>query len=322
MIVFSLLCAIAVRQGVSPTIFFVRNDSIYQIDQGHERIIVKHAVGPCVSPDGRKLAFIRNGDLFIYDLEKELTRRCSNLNEKPSDIPEIDTYPSWDAKSQYVIFSHPDRYTVTHKGDPTPSMFATEHSARTIWNTYWCWTNKLGTKADLSLFLGNSTSGASAFTVESSMAAAFSPDGHKIAFCRNGDLWMATLDPANIHDGIREGSWDEARVLACATQEGGTRASTETSAIFRIAWSPDGKLLALSSDRYGSSGSAEIQIVSSDRPADKKASFAGSDACFLDASHVLYVKPTQSQDIWVHDIDTRDEKILISHATEPAVFGK
>ena len=134
---------------------------------------------------------------------------------------------------------------------------------------------------------------------------------------------MASLEPGSIHDGIREASWDEARVLPCGTQEGGTRASNETTTIFRISWSSDGKLLALSSDRYGAQGSAEVLIVKVDHPSEKVASFSGSEACFLDGDHILYVKPNrQSQDIWLRDVGSGDEHVLIAHATEPSVNGK
>ena len=323
MIVTSLLCTVAVRQGASPTIYFVRNDSIYRSAQGRETLLLKHAVAPALSPNDKRLAFLRDGDLYVYDLETEDTKRCSQLPEKPSDTPEHDTFPSWDASSRFVVFSHPDRYGVVRKGEEIHPMFGTEHSLKTIWNVNWCWTNKKGVKADLSLFLGNETSGPSKFSVQSSLSAAFSPEGRRVAFCRNGDLWLATLEPSAIHDAIREASWDEARILTCGIQEGGTRASNETSAIFRISWSPDGKLLALSSDRYGSEGSPEIQIVRADRPSEKIGTFPGSDACFLDAGHIVYVKPyAQSQDIWVRDLETKDEKILISHASEPAVGSR
>ena len=320
MFVSSLICTLALWQGKAPVIYFVRNDSIYRSTQGRETVVVKRGVGPAISPDGSRLAFLKDGDLYLLDINKGETRRASHLNEKPDDIPEHDPFPSWDPTGRYVIFSHPDRYGLVKRGDETHAMYGSEKATKTIWNVYWSWSRKGTTKTELSLFLGNETTGISSFSVTSSSAASFSPDGKRVAFCRNGDLWMASLDPSTIHDAIREASWDEARVLTCGTQEGGTRATNETSTILRISWSPDGKLLALSSDRYMSSGSAQVIVVRADRPTEKVASFSGTDACFYDAGHLLYVKPYgQSQDIWLRDIETRDEKILIPHATEPEV---
>ena len=322
MIVTPLLCALAVRQAALPSIYFVRNDSIYESSQGRESLLLKHAVGPSIAPDGNHLAFVRDGDLYVYSFFNQETRRCSHLAEKPADVPDHDLFPSWDPKSRYVVFSHPDHYTIGGKTEPEHPMFGMEHSTKSIWNVYWCWIEKTGVKANLSLFLGNETSGPSSFSIQSSLSAAFSPDGRKVAFCRNGDLWMATIEPSSIHDAIREASWDEARVLACGVQEGGTRASNETSTIFRISWSPDGKLLALSNDRYATTGSPEVSIVRADRPTEKISTFPGIDACFLDSGHILYVKPyTSSQDIWLRELETKDEKIIVSHATEPAVRG-
>ncbi len=131
---------------------------------------------------------------------------------------------------------------------------------------------------------------------------------------------MASLEPSSIHGGIKEASWDEARVLASGTLEGGTRATNETSMIFRISWSPDGKLLALSSDRYGASGSSEVTILKTDHLSEKAASFSGSDASFIDGDRVVYTKASsRGQDVWVRSLDSGEEKLLISHASDPAV---
>jgi len=321
MIVTSLLCAIAVGQGAGPAVYFVRKDSIYKSVQGKETLLVKHASAPAVTTGEKQLAFIRDGELYICDLESMDSRRCSRFGT-PEYQPDHDIFPSWDPTSNYVLFSHADRYGVVRHGEAVQPMFGTEHTWRTIWNVYWCWNNKPGTKADISLFLGNETTGTSKFSVSSSSAAAFSPNGRKVAFCRNGDLWMATLDPSSILDAIREASWDEARVLACGTQEGGTRTSNETTTLYRISWSPDGKLLALSSDRYNSAGNPQVLVVKADKPSEKVSTFAGSDACFLDSGNILYVKPyTRSTDVWVRNLDSQDEKVLVTHAADPAVAG-
>jgi len=323
MFVSLLLCVNSLRQGPSYPVYFVRSDSIYRLSQGKESLVVKHAVSPAISPDQKFLAYIREGNLFVYDVDKQESKRCSSLAEKPSDLPDHDLYPSWDERSKFVIFSHADRYSILRRGEEVASMYGQPKASKSVWNVYWYWLKRGTTKSGLSIFLGNETSGISSFSLPSTLAASFSPDGRKVAFCRNGDLWMASLEPGSIHDGIREASWDEARVLPCGTQEGGTRASNETTSIFRISWSSDGKLLALSSDRYGAQGSAEVLIVKVDHPSEKVASFSGSEACFLDGDHILYVKPNrQSQDIWLRDVGSGDEHVLIAHATEPSVNGK
>lgn len=320
MLLASMLCAWAAGRAARPAIYFVRSDSIYEESGGKESVVVRHAVGPAPSPDGRRLAFLRAGDLYIFDLKDGATSRGSHFPVRKERPLAHEIFPSWDTKSQYVIFSHLDRYGVVREGRAPQPMFGMEHDSRSVWNVYWCWLSG-GTPADdVSLFLGNETSGISGSSLFSSSSAAFSPDGTRVAFCRNGDLWMASVDPSSIHDAIHEAAWDEARVLACGIQEGGTRESTETSWIYRISWSPDGKLLALSTDRYLTNGSPEVRIVNPDNPAEKVQTFPGSDACFLGPGQVLYVKPySKSFDIWVRDLSTRDESILVSHASEPAV---
>jgi len=321
MILATLVLIAAIRQASLPIIYFVRDDSIYKSVSGRETKILTHAVGPALSPDGKRLAFLRDGNLNVLDFEEGDTKRFTAFPDKAEDDTFRDTFPSWDPTSKYVIFSHLDQYTIARKGPAVAPMFGSEHLTRSIWNVYWCWADKAyRAKSDLSLFLGNETSGLSQQAVVSSMAAAFSPDGKRVAFCRNGDLWMAEIDLSSIHNIAKIGSWDEARISASAILEGGTRGSNETNSIFRVSWAPDGRYLAISSDRYGASGGADIQIVRADKPTDIVISFPGWDATFLDGGHILYVKPyADSENIWEYTIDTKDEKILIPHASEPAV---
>jgi Tol biopolymer transport system component len=320
--VIAALAAIGwVTQSALPPIYFVRKDAVYSWDKGQETKIISDAYSPAVSPNGKVLAFLREGNLHSYDISDGLVRQLTTFPDKAEDDTFRDTFPSWDPSSKYVIFSHLDQYTVTRKGPVVQPLYGSESGTRSVWNVYWYWMDRANRlKGNLNLFLGNETSGLSKLSVVSSLAASFSPDGRKVAFCRNGDLWMADVDPSAIHNLAKIASWDEARVLPSAILEGGTRGTNETNAIFRIAWSPDGKLLAISSDRYTGSGGADIQIVRTDRPSETVVSFPGWDATFLDSNRILYVKPyTESENIWLYTMDSKDEKMLIPNASEPAV---
>ena len=321
MVIAALAFAGWVAQASLPPIYFVRNDSLYSLVKGLETKLLSHAVAPSPSPNGKQLAFLRDGNLHTYELSAGTVRKLTTFPDKADDDTFRDTFPSWDPSSKYVVFSHLDQYTITHKGPTVEPLYGVETSSKNVWNVYWYWLERVTKlKGNLNLFLGNETSGLSKMSLFSSLAASFSPDGRKVAFCRNGDLWMADVDPSAIHNLAKIASWDEARVLPSAILEGGTRGTTETNAIFRISWSPDGKLLAISSDRYSGSGGADIQIVRADRPTETVVSFPGWDATFVDSDRILYVKPyTDSENIWLYTIESKDEKLLIPHASEPAV---
>ncbi|MDR3688457.1 MAG: hypothetical protein P4L46_03700 [Fimbriimonas sp.] len=321
MMLATLALLAAARQSSLPTIYFVRGDSIYQLTHGAESKLIVHAVGPSPSPDGKRLAFMRDGNLFLLDLSEGTSKRATSFPEKSAEDHFRDTFPSWDPASKNVIFSRLDEYSVLRKGAKVDPMYGSDHLTRSIWSVYWYWADHaFRPKGNVSLFLGNETSGLSAMSVVSSMAGSFSPDGKRVAFCRNGDLWLADLDLSSIHNVVKIASWDEARVLSSAILEGGTRGSNETNAIFRIAWSPDSRLLVLSTDRYTGSGGADVQVVKADRPTETVVSFPGWDATFLDSGHLLYVKPyTDSENVWEYTIGTKEEQVLIPHASEPAV---
>ena len=322
MILATLALVVGSRQFAGTPVYFVRNDSIYRSFQGNEALIKSHAVGPSPSPDGKRLAYLSDGNLYVMDLGKGTSKKYTTFPPKADNDNYRDTFPSWDPTSKYVIFSHLDLYSITRKGGTAvDTMFGTEHALRSIWSVYWVWADKVvRAKGDLSLFLGNETSGMTKFSVVSSLAASFSPDGKRVAFCRNGDLWLADIDLSSVHNVAKIANWDEARILPSAILEGGTRGSNETNAIFRVSWSPDAKLLAISCDRYGGSGGADVQVVKADNPTERVVSFPGWDATFADSNHVLYVKPyAESENVWVYNTDTKEEKVLIAHASEPAV---
>ena len=136
MVIAALAFAGWVAQASLPPIYFVRNDSLYSLVKGLETKLLSHAVAPSPSPNGKQLAFLRDGNLHTYELSAGTVRKLTTFPDKADDDTFRDTFPSWDPSSKYVVFSHLDQYTITHKWPTVEPLYGVETSSKNVWNVY------------------------------------------------------------------------------------------------------------------------------------------------------------------------------------------
>ena len=245
---------------------------------------------------------------------------CSASDMKPpEDYAGAEFYPEWTTDSEALLISKPDRVRLSFPGsahslaDAYPAQFV-------FWAVYRYEVNResLPDRPRMTQMLGPSTtSGVSSFSLMSTACPAISPDAKRLAFCRGGDLWMATFD-APIH--VDTYDWDEERILALGTQEGGTGVSNETDFIHRISWSPSGRLLAVSIERYSGSGDWNVYIVEVGETPRVVTSFRGADAVFVNNAAVLFDGDTNdTSGIVLKDLQVGTSRLVVAGGTNPVI---
>jgi len=116
-------------------------------------------------------------------------------------------------------------------------------------------------------------------------APAFSPDGTRLAFTRNLDIWIADADGGN------------ARLLADVgnyTAPPGGGADNFSPGVQSIAWSPDSKHIAYVMSRIGGSGIQDVWVMRADGTEGRRLYGGGSSwnaASWLDDERIAVYEP-------------------------------
>ena len=268
---FTYLSLIAAASGVASVtrpIYFVRDGDIFRHSTSGDQKIISRGNYPAISPNGKKLAFIRNEDLYVYGLDSHIESRKTFFRHD-SDRSKLSgnrtAFPSWDPNGECILCSHLDALNVKMANPPQAAIHFLPFTDRpALWSVYWYRINSGQGNAKTVSFLSNSTS-ASNFFLSSTFGASFSPQGDKVAFCRNGDLWMANLNNRAQGENTAFG-WTEQRVWALANLDGNS--DNWSSFIFRISWSPSGSKLAVYSDEYRDGVDKITYIVDVKNPAN------------------------------------------------------
>lgn len=187
-------------------------------------------VTPSWSPDGGSIAFAANigdnSDIYVMNVDGSDVRR---LTEHPGD----DSHPHWSADGARIIFNSPRT---------TPDLSV-------AWRDQWH--EVFSMKPDGS-DLRQHTEGKAVITFPS-----YSPDGTMIAYRKITDTpgfsWGLTNIPINSE-------------VFVAKADGSGEVNLSNSAAFDgwPVWSPDGRMIAFSSNRSGPANVGQIYVVNAD----------------------------------------------------------
>jgi Tol biopolymer transport system component len=161
---------------------------------------------------------------------------------------------------------------------------------------------------------------ASAFYFPDNGSPAWSRSGNKLAFARNGDVWMAEWDDPG--DKGRPG-WEVGRLAAVASYDGATnRASHSTAATERLSWSPDEKMLAYALTRMHGSGIADLHVLTLDKrwavKKDQLLDDHGISPCFSpDGKLIAYAQDLDGFNIYVISPDGKGKRLIIKDGSQP-----
>lgn len=88
--------SVSVAQHGDTTYFAVEKEGIYaQTDNGLKLLLSGGAESVAVSPDGRELAYVQNGDVHVYDVKRNETRLLLRADEEGENREVGYTSPTW-----------------------------------------------------------------------------------------------------------------------------------------------------------------------------------------------------------------------------------
>jgi len=312
---------------------FVRSRDVWTAngDGTGQRRVLKDAEAPCWSPDRSQMAFARRGNVWVANAdgsgERQLTSQWKTAAPTSGYVPSGAGRPisiSWDPKSDLVTFSHWEEFRITK---------ARQHDSHTL----------VGCSIyDIPLDPAEHEKGGLRFDIYDDDTSygysyhshpAWSRSGTRLAFVRNGDIWLAArgeqIYPAElsrVHRTPEAWQWEVTRVAAVASFDAATyRVSRENYGVSHLSWARDEQHLAYALVRLGGSGTWDVHVMKlgsdeRDRPVSVEDRYIteGLEPCWSpDGKSIAYSKAV-SGDIWAISVDGMAKCRLIKDGVQPA----
>ena len=307
-------------------VYFEQNNGIYVLQpNGTILPVLQHARSSAISPDGKSLACWRNRDLILFNIAGKRVSAIAKNALGNADLYDRIPPPSWLPASQTVVAARSEKVRLTYQATSNDKDRTRNKSTINVWSIYRYKPMRNVKKGwDSDYFLSTDDSGVSAFSLTSSSTPSASPDGKAIAFCQNGDLWIA--EPTSDDNGFfsNPASASEQRIAAGNTQEK-LGAGSQTSFIYRISWSPSSKLIAYYEDRYTSGGNYTITVGKVVRNNDgyislnKIATIHGANPVFVDEKTILYDSSSRGPDLRSFNLNSKTDQLLLKNGKFPVI---
>ena len=273
-------------------IAFVRDGSIWacSADGSQQRLLIKDAHSPSWSPDRSHIAFARGGEVWVAAVDGGGQRAITSQwagNAPTADVTS-DVSISWHPSGGSLTFSHRETFRV-ERADGAPGIASARHVVggsivgRSIFDV------RIGGwppgKATVRYDLFDDGTG---FAFGDHAHPAWSRSGRKLAFTRNGDIWI--LEAEHGPEGEPPSGWTARRVAAVAQfDQPSSRVSRDNRGATGLSWHPDGRRLVYGYDRLQGSGFNEIRVRDTVSGEDSVVVKDGLEPCVSpDGRFILY----------------------------------
>ncbi|MBS1720711.1 MAG: PD40 domain-containing protein [Armatimonadetes bacterium] len=242
------LLAAPAKPNVNWSILYSKGSDVFVArgDGSKPKKLVSNAENASWSPDRKQIAFSRGGSVYVCASDGTGARKVyegpKQLGMDTSNAEPMNPYATWRGKDGSLLV------TVYQSVDGTGSALVEVDPS--------------GKVEPLTLFAPSDDS--TTFTFSNQEFGVWSRDSKRIAFSRNGDLWLASvLDPADpaIKPNVRY-TWSVTRIAAMARYDGSNwGGSKDTLGTRVVSWFPNNTHVALSRQRLTGSGTEEIWVV-------------------------------------------------------------
>lgn len=260
LIFFFIVPCQATNREASEQIIFVRNGDLWRIDLKTRRdlLLMKKAVSPSCSKNGKKLAFVREGNIWIGNIDGSKAHRITNYHPNTKHITSIEWFPNGDK----LAFCMDDEYEIIYAGSNRkvvwPKDAYEERKLKIMAQNIWTISQDGKNQAKwIGKVPGSGTTGTQ---LSDAYYPKWSPTGDSLVFGRNGDIWMANI----VDDEISEFDKKERRIAAVAYLENHYGASGNSHFADNFSWTPDGKQIVFDIHRHKGSGFGEIWKMNAD----------------------------------------------------------
>jgi len=272
---------------------FVRDSNIWvsNDDGTDQKLILENGQSPAWSPDKSRIAFVRDNNIWVAEADGGKPQPVTKLWKK-GDSKNESRYPdvsiSWHPKNGSLTFSHPEAFKV-ERLDGMAGIIPTQKAARGIIVGSSIFDVPLNAaEPGRAIARYDFFEGGTSFFFADHAHPAWSPSGRKLAFTRNGDIWIAAAKGGL--DREPPSDWETRRVAAVAEfDEPVRRGSRYNQGATRLSWHPDGRRLVYAYDRLQGSGFNEIHLLDTLSGKDSVVVRDGLEPCVSpDGRFILY----------------------------------
>jgi Tol biopolymer transport system component len=306
---------------------FVRDNNIWvsKGDGTDQKLIIENGQTPSWSPDKSRIAFVRDNNIWVAMADGSKQRPVTSQWKKydPNSEPGFsDVSISWQPENGSLTFSHPEVFK-TDRIDGTAGIVPTPNAARGVISGSSIFDVRLnGTGPSKAAVRYDLFEGGTTFFFASHAHPAWSSSGRRLAFTRNGDIWIA--EAKNGSDREPPIGWEVKRLAAVASYDEPTnRASRSNRGATRLSWHPNGRHLAYGYDRLGGSGFNEIHLLDTKMGKDSVIVKDARNPCFSpDGKFIVYWSYSGEQCgqgicICAVSMDGKKRQKLVPNGTDP-----
>jgi len=272
---------------------FVRDNNIWVSngDGTDQKLIIENGKTPSWSPGKSQIAFVRENNIWVAMADGSNQRPITSQWRKYD--PNRKSWSSnvsisWHPKNGSLTFSHPEVFKA-ERVDGTGGIVPTRNVAGGVIVGSSIFDVRLsGAEPGKATVRHDLFEGGTSFFFADHAHPAWSSSGKKLAFTRNGDIWIA--EAKNGSEGEPPSGWEVKRLAAVASYDEPTnRGSRNNRGATRLSWHPDGRHLAYGYDRLQGSGFNEVHLLDTESGKDSIIIKDALDPCFSpDGSFIVY----------------------------------
>lgn len=272
---------------------FVRDNNIWisNGDGTDQKLLIENGKTPSWSPDKSQIAFVRQNNIWVAKADGSKQRPITwqwkeyDPNREPwASGASI----SWHPKNGSLTYSHTEVFK-TERVSGTAEIIPTRNASRAVIVGSSIFDVPVnGTKPSKATVRYDLFEGGTSFFFADHAHPAWSPSGKKLAFTRNGDIWIA--EAKNGLEGEPPSGWEVKRIAAVASYDEPTnRGSRSNRGATRLSWHPGGRHLAYGYDRLQGSGFNEVHLLDTESGKDSIIVKDALSPCFSqDGNFIVY----------------------------------